>query len=113
MKGLVGSKDGTTKIESHNILTAVDRLDKEFIGLRRMYDTLCEFTHPNWSGCMGSYSKLDAAKYTLHLGREHANPPVTAFGLVPLIAGLVIFQDHYNALSGLLKAINDRYDGRI
>jgi hypothetical protein len=108
MKG-IGSKDKSTEIDSQNILTAMNRLDSEFEGLRKMYDTLCEFTHPNWSGSMGSYSKLHAGKYTLHLGKEHANPPL-AFGLVPLIAGFVIFQDHYNELSTVLKAINDKYD---
>ena len=46
MKGMLGSKDGTTKYESYNVLTAVDRLDKEFPGLRDMYNTLCELTHP-------------------------------------------------------------------
>lgn len=108
MKGMLGSKDGTTKHESYNVLTAVDRLDKEFKGLRQMYDTLCEFTHPNWSGVMGSYSRIDEKKYILYLGKEHANPPL-AFGLGPLIGGLAIFQDYYNALADVLKAINNRY----
>lgn len=62
MKGMLGSKDGTTKYESYNILTAVDRLDKEYEGLRKMYDTLCEFTHPNWSGVMAAYSKIEKEK---------------------------------------------------
>ena len=109
MKGMLGSKDGTTKLQSYNVLTAVDRLDKEFKGLRQMYDTLCEFTHPNWSGVMGSYSRSDKKKYILYLGKEHANPPL-AFGLGPLIASLAIFQDYYNALADVVKHINDHYE---
>lgn len=109
MKGMLGSRDGMTKHESYNVLTAVDRLDKEFNGLRQMYDTLCEFTHPNWSGLMGSYSKLDKEKYLLHLGKEHRKPPL-AFGLGPLIGSLCIFQHYYNALADVLKAINDWYE---
>ncbi|MDP2606665.1 MAG: hypothetical protein Q8S00_29350 [Deltaproteobacteria bacterium] len=109
MRGMLGSKDSTTKMESYNVLTAVDRLDKEFEGMRQMYDTLCEFTHPNWSGVMGSYSKIDKQKYTLYLGKEHTKPPL-AFGLGPLIGSLVIFQDYYNALANVLKAMNDRYE---
>ena len=69
-------------MESYNVLTAVNRLDKEFGGLRQMYDNLCEFTHPNWSGVMGSYSKIDKQEYTLYLGKEHGKPPL-AFGLGP------------------------------
>ncbi len=109
MQGIFGSRDGTTKHEAYNVLTAVDRLDKEFNGLRQMYDALCEFTHPNWSGVMGSYSKFDKEKYVLYLGKEHRKPPL-AFGLGPLIGSLAIFQDYYNALADVLKAINDRYE---
>ncbi len=109
MKGMLGSRNGTTKHESYNVLTAVDRLDKEYDGLRQMYDTLCEFTHPNWSGVMGSYSKIDKDNYILYLGKEHRKPPL-AFGLGPLIGSLSIFQSYYNALADVLKAINDRYE---
>lgn len=111
MKGLLGSKDGTTEIESYNVLTAVDCLDKEFPDLRDMYNTLCEFTHPNWSGVMGSYSRIEKGKYLLHLGREFRKPPL-AFGLGPLIGCLAIFQDYYNRLADVLKAINDSYESR-
>src|SRR5262249_27533665 len=76
---------------------------------RQMYDTLCEFTHPNWSGVMGDYSRIDKEKYILYLGKEHAHPPL-AFGLGPLIGSLAIFQDHYNALADVLKQINERYE---
>lgn len=109
MKGMLGSRDETTKLDSYNVLTAVDQLDKEFENFRKMYDRLCEFTHPNWSGVMGSYSRLDNEKHTLYLGKEHANPPL-ALGLGPLIGGLAIFQDYYNAMSDVLQTINDRYE---
>ena len=109
MKGMLGSKDGTTHHESYNILTAVDHLNKEFKGFRDMYNTLCEFTHPNWSGVMGSYSKLDTEAHTLHLGKDHRKPPL-AFGLGPLIGSLAVFQDYYNALADKLKAVNDGYE---
>ena len=109
MKGMLGSKDGTTKYESYNVLTAVDRLDKEFPGLRDMYNTLCELTHPNWSGVMGAYSRIEKEKYLLHLGKEHQRLPL-ALGLGPLIGGLAIFQDYYNALAKILTSINQHYE---
>lgn len=109
MKGMLGSKDKTTKYESYNVLTAVDHLDKEFPGLRDMYNTLCEFTHPNWSGVMGSYSIVEKEKYLLHLGKGHHEPPL-AFGLAPLIGGLSMFQHYYNELAEVLKSINDHYE---
>lgn len=109
MKGMLGSRDGTTKYDSYSILTAVDRLDKEFTGLRKMYDTLCEFTHPNWCGVMGSYSKVEEEKFILHLGKQHSTPPL-AFGLGPLIGSLAIIQDYYNALADVLQLLNDGYE---
>lgn len=109
MNGMLGSKDGTTEQISYNILTAIDRLNKDFDGIRAMYDRLCEFTHPNWSGVMGSYSVIEEEKFLLHLGKHHRKPPI-AFGLGPLIACLAIFRDYYNSTAGLLKDINDSYE---
>lgn len=109
MKGMLGSKDGTTGHSSYNILTAVDHLDKEFDGIRGMYERLCEFTHPNWSGVMGAYSVIEKEKFLLHLGKQHRKPPL-AFGLAPLIASLAIFRDYYNSTAALLKDINDSYE---
>jgi len=108
MKGMFGSRDGTTSRESFNIQTAIDRMDKEFEGLGQMYATLCEYTHPNYSGAMGSYSKLERAKHLLHLGRKHHEPQL-AFGLAPFIGCMSIFTYHYNALAELIGKMNEIY----
>jgi len=60
-----------------NILTVIDLLDKEMgkLGvqdIRALYDDLCEFTHPNFSGAFGAYA--DASK---------DNPFHCAFGVKP------------------------------
>jgi len=112
MKGILGSKDGTSRHKSYNVLTAIYHLDGEFKGFRGMYNTLCEFTHPNWSGVMGSYSKIDTKEHILHLGKGHRAPPL-AFGLGPLIGSLAVFQDYYNALADQLKTINDWYEQKL
>ena len=109
MRGMLGSRDDTTPHQSLSVLTAVDHLDREFDGLRKMYDTLCEFTHPNWSGAMGAYSRMDEEAFTLYLGKEHASPPL-AYGLGPLIGSLAICQDYYDATAELLQSINTRYE---
>ena len=109
MKAMLGSRDGTTKLESYSVLTAVDRVEKDFPGVRSMYNTLCEFTHPNWSGALGSYGKIDRENYRLHLGKEHSQPPL-AFGLGPLIGSLAIFQDYYNDLGAKLNDLNDFFE---
>lgn len=48
-----------------NILTQIDKLDKEYNGIRKFYDSLSEFVHPNCDGVIGSYSELyEEANYT-------------------------------------------------
>ena len=86
MKAMLGSRDGTTDLESYNILTAVDHVNKRFSGFRRMYDRMREFTHPNWSGSLGCYGKIDEKKHQLNLGANLLRPPIE-FGLDPLIWG--------------------------
>jgi len=54
-------------IVSTNILTQIDKLDKQFKGVREFYDTLCEFTHPNWDGVEGSYSELDEVNHCTYI----------------------------------------------
>jgi len=66
----------TDEIVSINILTQIDKLDKQFKGLRKYYDALCEFTHPNWDGVKGSYSELDEINHCTYIQkiitREHS-----------------------------------------
>lgn len=56
-------------IVSTNILTQIDKLDKQFGGVREFYDALCEFIHPNWDGVEGSYSELDEVNHCTHIQR--------------------------------------------
>lgn len=50
-----------TNISAVNILTVIDLLNKEMEklgvpGVRALYDDLCEFAHPNFSGTFGAYA---------------------------------------------------------
>jgi hypothetical protein len=48
-----------------NILTNIEKLDKKYNGIKKFYDDLCEFVHPNWDGVEGSYSELfEKNRYT-------------------------------------------------
>lgn len=108
MKTTMGSKDKSTPHEPYNILTAVDKVDKEFEGLRQMYDCLSEFAHPNWSGTLGAYGRFDKEKHIL-LFDEHRTPKV-ALGLAPFVGALTIFTDYYNDLARLIQEMNDYFE---
>lgn len=53
-----------------NILTMVDRVDKEIPGFRGVYDNLCELSHPNWAGTLGTYTKIDREKLWVDFGKN-------------------------------------------
>ena len=67
---LLGSKNKTTQIEAKNIVTIIQHVNKELDGFEEIYNELCEFTHPNWSGCLGSYGQINKNDYTLYLGKN-------------------------------------------
>ncbi len=61
-----GSKDGSTETSAINVLTMLDRTDKRYPGIRKVYDSLSESAHPNWEGLCWGYSKIDHDEYETH-----------------------------------------------
>lgn len=53
-----------------NILTLVQKLEKEFPLTKDFYSTICEFVHPNGDGVGGSYSHLDESAHTVYFGPQ-------------------------------------------
>jgi len=101
---LLGSKDDSTKIEAINILTFIDRVDKENPGFRKMFDNLSEMAHPNWAGTLASYGRFNAETITLHIERKAMQPPLI-FGLLPLSSALDLFADKYNESAETVDAL--------
>jgi len=111
MKAMLGSRNGTTPLESYNVLTAVDHMNKEHKGFRKMFDSLCEFTHPNWSGVLGSYGRIDHERLTLTLGSVNSRAPIM-LGLSTFTASLKLFEHYYNDLAELLTKLNDHFESQ-
>jgi len=42
-----------------NILTLIQKVEKDYPETKNFYSNLCEFVHPNGDGVVGSYSQLD------------------------------------------------------
>jgi len=59
VKCLLGSRNESTPVDSLNVLTCVDKVDKEFNGFKTVYDFLCEYAHPNCAGTSRNYGKID------------------------------------------------------
>jgi hypothetical protein len=55
-KMLYGWKKSASELpEALNVLTLIDRMDRQFLGIRERYDELSEFAHPNWCGAFGHF----------------------------------------------------------
>ena len=101
MNVLFGERLPESECKAVNILTTIDKLEKEATGVRNLYEGLCEFAHPNWSGAMGAYAKDDQGPFTLDFDQKHENIPPEA-GLEALIAALTIFEYSESAMSNIL-----------
>lgn len=60
---LIGSRDGSTKHQSLNIITILEKCDKRYPGLAKLYAILSESAHPNYEGLCTGYSKMDHGEY--------------------------------------------------
>ena len=89
----LGSRNATTEFDSVNILGALDKLEKSFPGIRKQYDDLSEYCHPNFEGVLCSYSELsEESNFTFRLQSERVK--IGEFPLkVALIVGLSAYDD--------------------
>lgn len=60
---LGGSKNISERPEAINVITMMQKGDKQYPGLRGMYDSLSESAHPNFEGLVWGYSKVDHEEY--------------------------------------------------
>jgi hypothetical protein len=97
-----------------NVLTAVDRLDKDVNDIREYYDVLCEIAHPNWMGTFGHYGKAVESPYTLHFESTHEGvPPEAGLAVVKAILGCLLEMDKsvQDTLSQFKTLHEQEYDG--
>jgi hypothetical protein len=101
MKALFGRRTPNYDLPAFNVLTLIDHMDKESEGVRNLYDFLCEYTHPNYSGSYGAYGSEDKENYKLNLGVDFER-----INWQPAILSHLItvreFIKHCEEISGLL-----------
>ena len=74
MRIFAGSRNGWADgPEAINVLTFVKRLDRKMPGFEAAYGSLSEYSHPNWRGVSGLYSKIDRENFTVYYGRGFRN----------------------------------------
>jgi len=72
-------------------------MDKKFKGIRARYDSLSEFVHPNFSGTLSAYGKVNKETLCLELGND-AGGISPLEGLPLLNAALASFKFYYDEI---------------
>ncbi len=103
MKALMGAKNNPDMPDPINILTMIDKVDKEIPNFRAVYDNLSELSHPNWAGTLGTYTKINKEKVWTDFGRNiKLGESTKAQGIISLFAGLELIVHIYNEFADFL-----------
>ena len=60
---LLGSRKNAEMPDAINVLTVLEKCDKRYPGLMKIYEGLSESAHPNYEGLMGGYSTTNYDEY--------------------------------------------------
>ena len=64
-KLVLGSRNVSTNHKSINILTILEKMNNEYDGIKKIYADLSEDVHPNSSGLIRGYSKINHEEYEI------------------------------------------------
>jgi hypothetical protein len=106
MSLLMGSRNNPDLPKATNVLTFVDRVNKDVEGFRKQYDGLSEFAHPNWSGTTLLYSKPDPQKPGALFGANiRSSEAAKQIAVVNLSVALMIFERSYDRISEVVPDV--------
>lgn len=94
---LLGSRNGSTQFNAVNILTVLDECDKQYGGVRRMYDDLSESAHPNYQGMSVGYAEIDRKADTVTYTNRWADLYGEKHPYAMMLC-IKIFQHEYNTI---------------
>lgn len=67
---LLGSRDGSTRHQSTNIVTILEKCDRQYPGIADLYGALSESAHPNYAGMVAGYSKINHDEYEVNFSNR-------------------------------------------
>jgi len=105
MRLLMGSKTYSEMPDPINVLTFVQKVDKEINGFLNSYEQLSEFSHPNWAGTGLLYAKHNTENKWTDFGIDVKNlESVKEVGTINLEVALMMFEHSYNEISYMMPA---------
>ena len=92
---LLGAKNRKEWPSPINVKRLVKESEKKYQGIEKIYDNLCETTHPNYDGIWEGYIKLNRKEYEAEFGiygdERYGNQHEAAIRL-----GIEVFEEEYN-----------------
>lgn len=95
----LGSKDNPAMPNAINVLTMLQRADKSCPGILHSYNSLSEYSHPNWAA-QTLHRKIDYETKYIDFG--HYPRDASKIGLNCLTGSLGVFEHAYNKISDLM-----------
>lgn len=93
---LLGSRNGSTPFKAVHINKVLDECDKQYAGMKKIYEDLSESAHPNYEGMSRGYTlidhKADTVTFTNRWAELYGEKHPDAMMLC-----LEIFQHEYNS----------------
>lgn len=106
-KLILGSRWKDWEFSATNILTMIDGANRDCPGLRKNYDDLSEYCHPNYSGLAMIFSN-PTGKFDVSLGRYvRGTARLNWTATNSMSAALMLFEHYYNSSADLLPKIID------
>ena len=103
-----GSKNKSSDIEAINVLTGIDIWDKKENKIRKLYDDLSEFTHPNYWGNLAIMGEIDRKNNKLNFGKEYGKwKSALNIGITSALIILQISQKIYDEMTEILPELID------
>jgi hypothetical protein len=109
MQSIVGARWPDYPVQATNVLNLIDKVSKTIPEYRSSYDSLSEYAHPNWSGLLGIFGRIDQDKHELFLGFRDDSPAMLA-GASVLAATLDVFKHYYNGMTQSFYEFDDHFD---
>jgi hypothetical protein len=114
MRLVMGTRDDPELPAPINVLTFVDRVEKDAEGFRHQYDILSEFSHPNWAGTALLYSRHDQANLWTDFGANiRGVGEEKSIGAANLSVALMFFEHCYNRIADILPQFVELCNARL
>jgi hypothetical protein len=100
MQLLFGQRSVSDLPPAINVQTFVNHASKSEPALKEAYDSMCEYSHPNWAGSGFAFSKANKQDHVIHFGRkQRENGPHLTWGVKCLVASLATLEIAYNGIA--------------